>query len=109
MSYEVEVKRTGRGGWAEYREDGRGLRFNWDINAEGAEIYVPPSHKWNIYCEEQGALWATGRRQAILERVAQEYCRQRASKAKWRIEDHWIFISFEPYFIHRFLNKVFGS
>ncbi len=108
MNYEVEVKRTGRGGWTEYREDGRGLRFNWDINTEGAEIYIPPSHEWDNFCEENGALWAKGRRQEILERLAQGYCHQRANKAKWRIEDHWIIISFEPYFIHRFLNKLFG-
>jgi hypothetical protein len=108
MSYTVEIKRTGRAGWAEYREDGRGLRFGWDINTEGAEIYIPPPHEWDFFCEENGAPWAQGRRQEILGRLAQEYCRQRAKKAKWRIEDRWIIISFENYFIHRLLNKLFG-
>ncbi len=109
MNGQVEVKRTGRGGHVTYTEGGVSLRFNWDINAEGEEIYVPPVSEWDAFCEENGAGWAKGRRAEILGRVGQEYCRQRAKKATWRIESHWVIISFENYKTHRFLNWLFGN
>jgi hypothetical protein len=109
MSYKVDIKREGRGGDVIYVEEGKGLQFEWDINSEGVEIYVPTDYEWDGFCEKRGAEWAQGRRQEILEVVAQEYCRQKAKKGKWKIADHWIFISFENYMIGRFLDWILGN
>src|SRR2546423_894642 len=108
MSFEIKIRKTGRAGWMDYIEEGRSLHFRWDLNTEGAEVYVPTPYEWDVFCEKSAADWARGRRQEILERLAQEYCRQRAKKAKWRIADHWILISFENYRIHSLLKKLLG-
>jgi hypothetical protein len=90
MNYHVKIIQSGRTGWINYVEDGKLLPFGWDFSALGIEIYVPSSEEWNEYCDKHKADWAKDRRTEILERLAQEVCRQKAKKAKASINDNWI-------------------
>src|SRR5687767_6271032 len=87
-NYTVEIKKDGIGGWVSYGEGRQRLLFEWDFHSHGIEIYTPPPSEWDAFCEEHAARWAKDRRREILERIAQEYCRQKVRKAEWRIEDH---------------------
>ena len=90
MDYQVKITHIGRSGWVNYLEGDKVLSFGWDFSAIGVEIYVPSPEEWNKYCNEHKADWAKDRRTEILERVAQEVCRQKAKNAKVRINYDWI-------------------
>ena len=94
MNYQVKITQKGRGGWIDYVESEKQLPFGWDFSAIGVEIYVPSPEEWNEYCNEHKADWAKDRRTEILERVAQEVCRQKAKQAKVSIKENWIDIEF---------------
>lgn len=94
MSHKVEIEQTGRGGTITYTEDHGSLSFDWEFAIGGADVFVTPPELWDANCTSRGAVWAVGRRQEILERVADEVRRQKATGASVSIEDQWIHFSF---------------
>src|SRR5947209_1180984 len=72
MNYKVEIDQTGRGGSVSYTEDGQTLSLDWEFAVGGVDIFVPTPEEWDAYWQNRGAIWAAGRRQEILERVAEE-------------------------------------
>ena len=94
MSHKVEIEQTGRGGTVRYFEDGRELTFDWEFTMDGADIFVPTPEQWDLNCRSRGAGWAEGRRQEILERVAEEVRAQKATSSVVNIEDNWIHFVF---------------
>jgi hypothetical protein len=108
MDYEVKYTREGRSGDVFYIEDGLKLPFEWDITTVGFDIYVPMPNEWDAFCENHGAYWAKGRRQEILQRIADEMRRQRAKGAKISIDDTGISFSLEGSLVYRLLSKILG-
>jgi hypothetical protein len=108
MDYTVEITQEGRGGWVYYLEDGVKLPFDWDFSAIGTDIYVPIPAEWDSFCNEHSSYAARGRRQEILERVAEEVRRKKAKTAKVTIDDTGISFSFEHDWLHRLLSKILG-
>ena len=94
MNYKVEVEQSGRGGRIKYEEAGRVLFLDWEFAMDGADLFVPPPEQWDAYWRSRDAVWAEGRRQEILERVAAEVRSQKAAGAKVTIEDNWIHFQF---------------
>jgi hypothetical protein len=94
MSYKVEIQQTGRGGLVKYIEHGGELCFDWEFASRGADIFIPDPLQWDTYCRNHGAGWAEGKRQEILERVAQEVRTQKARNSSVNIEDNWIHFDF---------------
>jgi hypothetical protein len=107
MSYQVIVTYEGRGGFIVYMEDGNCLKFEWEHVQGGVEIITGSAQEWAAICRKQTADRAIGRRQEILERIAQEYKRQKAKRAKIIMESDRIFISFEGYGLFAYLKSLF--
>jgi hypothetical protein len=93
-SYKVEIDQGGRGGRVSYMENQQSLSFDWELSLDGADIFVPTPEQWDAYCRNSAASWAEGRRQEILERVAEETRRERARDSHVTIEDRWIHFDF---------------
>jgi len=108
MTYEVKFTTRGRGGYVYYIEDGIELPFDWDITTVGFDIYVYTPDEWDSFCEQHGAYRAKGRRQEILQRVAEEVRKQQAKSAKVTIDDTGISFSFEGNWTHWLLRKILG-
>jgi len=108
MSYEVEIKRDGRGGWVYYREGKAVLPFDWDITSVGFEVYLPPSVEWDDFCRRNNATRCNDRRAQIVERVAEEVRRKRARKAKVTIDDLGISFSFEGDWLYGLISRILG-
>lgn len=106
MSFEVEITQQGRGGTYYYVEHDAKLPFEWDFSSIGVVIYVPTPEAWDGFCQSHDAIWALGRRQEILQRVAEEVRRRKAKSAKITIEDHWIKLSFKDAWIFRLLKAL---
>jgi hypothetical protein len=94
MNYKVEIDQSGRGGRVSYIENERPLNFDWEFAVNGVDLFVPPPEKWDAYWQSSDADWAKGRRQEILERVADEVRKQKAAGAEVTIEDNWIHFGF---------------
>lgn len=94
MNYVVDIDQSGRGGRISYAENGNTMCFDWEFAINGATVFVPSPDEWDLRCQKEGGGWARGRRQEILERVAQEVRRQKAGSASVSIEDHWIQFEF---------------
>jgi hypothetical protein len=94
VNYKVEIEQTGRGGTITYTEDGGSLLFDWEFAIGGADVFVTTPELWDANCRSRNAAWAEGRRQEILERVAEEVRRQKATSATLSIEDQWIHFDF---------------
>ena len=94
MKYKVEIEQTGRGGTIRYLEDEATLSFDWEFSMDGADVFVPTPEQWDANCEGRHAVWATGRRQEILERIAAKVREQKATSSQVTIEDNWIHFSF---------------
>lgn len=94
MDYHVGFDSAGRAGNVYYTEDGTTLTFWWEFTMDGAVINVPSAAHWDAYCEANSAGWAVGRRQEILERIAEETRERQASSAKVVFEDEWIVFKF---------------
>ena len=92
--YEIEITSGGRSGDIIYKEQGDSLSFWWEFSTDGAMISIPSDKKWNAYCEGENAAWATNRKPEIVERMAAETHRQKASSARIEIEDEWIYLKF---------------
>lgn len=108
MSYEVKIVREGRGGWVYYREHEVTLPFDWDITSDGFEVYLPPSAEWDEFCERNNATHCKGRRQQIVERLAEEVRRKKAQKARVTIDDMGISFSFEGDWLHSLVSRILG-
>ena len=95
MNYKVEIHQSGRGGRISYIEDERAPLFlDWEFALDGADVFVPTPEQWDAYWQNRDAGWAQGRRQEILERVAEEVRKQKAASSKVSIEDNWIHFTF---------------
>jgi hypothetical protein len=90
MSYRVAIDQSGRGGRISYHENENVLFFDWEFSLDGATVFVPSPDEWDARCQSDEASWAKGRRHEILERLAIEVRRQKASSSTISIEDHWI-------------------
>jgi hypothetical protein len=106
VSYEVKIVKEGRGGWAYYREEAATLPFDWDITSDGFEVYLPPSAEWDEFCKQHNATQCQGRRQQIVERLAEEIRRKKAKKAKVSIDDQGISFSFKGDWLHSLMRWV---
>ena len=94
MNYKVEIDQTGRGGGIRYTEDEQALSLDWEFASDGVDVFVPTPEQWDAYWQNRDAAWAAGRRQEILERVAEEVRKQKATSSKVTIEDNWIHFGF---------------
>jgi hypothetical protein len=94
MSYKVEISQSGRGGSINYTENEQALRLDWEFAMDGAYIFVPTPELWDAYWQGNNIQWAAGRRQEILERVAEEVRRQKAQSSKVTIEDDCLHFKF---------------
>jgi hypothetical protein len=94
MNYKVEITQSGRGGTIYYIEDDHRMSFDWEFSMSGATIFVRTPDEWEKNSQSQDASWTSGRRQEILERLAEDVRRQQAPSARIEIEDHWIELTF---------------
>ena len=94
MTYKVEIEQTGRGGTIKYLEQDGMLSFDWEFAINGADIFIPNPEQWDMYWRSSAAVWAVGRRQEILERVAEAVRARQAPNAVVSIEDSWIHFEF---------------
>ena len=108
MNYEITHTQEDRDGYVYYMEDGVKLPFYWEFMVGGFDIYVPTPEKWDSFCEQHDASRAKGRRQEILQRVAEETHKKKAKGAKVSIDDTGISFSFEGSLINRLLHKILG-
>jgi len=108
LKYKVNIVREGRGGWANYTEDGMTLPFDWDITSDGFEIYVPRDDEWDNFCTQNNATQCTSRRKEILERLAEEVRKKKAKNAKVTIDDMGISFSFKGDWLHSLVNRILG-
>jgi hypothetical protein len=96
-NYRVEQEQKGPAGWLYYVERSR-LPFPWEIlGTSGIGITVPTPQEWDAYCEKHGAVWAKGRREKILQRLARRML-QLHGNGYFDMEDDWISINpvYEP-------------
>lgn len=108
MNYEVRIVKDGRGGWVYYLEDKAMLPFDWDTTSDGFEVYLPPSNEWDDFCKKNNATNCIGRRQQIIERLAEEVRRKKAKKATVSIDDQGICFSFEGDWLHSLVSRILG-
>lgn len=94
MSHKIEIEQTGRGGTVKYLESDGELSFDWEFTSDGADIFVPTASQWDLNCRSNNATWAEGRRQEILERVAEEVRARQAPNSVVTVEDCWIHFEF---------------
>jgi len=94
MNYKVEIIQSGRGGSINYIENEQALRLDWEFAMDGAYVFAPTPAQWDAYWQSNNIPWAAGRRQEILERVAEEVRRQKAQTAKVTMDDDCIHFKF---------------
>jgi hypothetical protein len=94
MNYKVEISQSGRGGSIHYTENEQALRLDWEFAIDGAYVFVPTAEVWDAYWQSNKIQWAAGRRQEILERVAEGVRRQQAQSASVTFEDDCIHFKF---------------
>ena len=94
MSYKVEIQQTGRGGTIIYSEDSGSLSFDWEFATDGVDMFVSTPEQWDANCRSRNAGWAEGRRREILELVAAEVRRQKATSSAVTIDDNWVHFNF---------------
>jgi|SRR5437588_5137888 len=109
MQYRTDFITEGRGGLAYYTEDEKSLSFDWDITSVGFEIYVPSPSEWDEFCEQSDFSQCRGRREEILQRLAEEIRKKKAKTAKVTIDDHGISFSFERDWLHSLLSRILGG
>jgi hypothetical protein len=89
--WSVEVIQTGRSGSIAYRESAGLISFYWEFGGGDAVVIISvgDSAVWSSRHP-----WAVGRRREILERVAHEVVRQKASTCRADIdsENGYIYI-----------------
>jgi hypothetical protein len=106
-NYRVEEKQEGRSGHAYYIEQGR-LPFFYEIlGIKGRGLDIPSPEQWDAYCEKHEAEWAKGRRDEILERVAQALLKKWYRHGTYEIiEDRSLNIYPDPSLLSRLLDKL---
>src|SRR6267378_7717435 len=93
--YKVEVQQEGRSGRIVYLEGGESLSFFWEYTIDGVGVAIPITDDWSAYCERAGAYWARGRREEILQNLAQALVK-RYKKGTFELTDHWLNIHQGP-------------
>lgn len=87
--FQVEITDSGRSGGIVYREgDGGEYETWWELAASAdvlAFVLVPTPLKW-----ERQVLWAAGRRDEILTRIAAEIVRQKAPGCAFAVGESFI-------------------
>ena len=91
-TYHVQIGDGGRAGVVRYSEVGGSLEFWREFTEGGAAIAVLDPAQWDA-AHQAAAVWAVGRREEILRRLAREVRRQRAPAARISIEDRWIVLT----------------
>jgi hypothetical protein len=106
-AYKIEDELHSRGGWVFYIEQGR-LPFSWEIlGVKGRGVDIPTPEAWNDYCEKHSANWAKGRRQEIVQRVAEGLLKKWYGDGTYKvIEDRWLNIYPGPSLLSRLLDKL---
>ena len=94
MNYEVDISQSGRGGSINYTENEQALRLDWEFATDGAYVFVPTPEQWDAYWRSNNIQWAAGRRQEILERVAEAVRQQKAQSSQVTIEADSIHFKF---------------
>jgi hypothetical protein len=69
--YNLENVKDGPGGTIFYVEGGGRLPFEWGFIQGGVSLTVPTPAQWDPFCERHGLANGKGRRDEILNRVAQ--------------------------------------
>ena len=77
----------GRSGGIVYREDGGGYETWRELAGDGVVVFVtvPTLLQW-----DRQVLWAVGRREEILTRIAAEAVRQKAPSCTFAVGDRFI-------------------
>jgi hypothetical protein len=101
--YKVEVQQEGRSGRIVYKESGESLSFFWEYIVDGLGVSIPTAEGWDAYCQKDGADWARGRREEILQNVAQALVK-RYKKGSFEVTDHWLNIHQGPSLISRLFS-----
>lgn len=106
-TYKIEDEPHGRGGWAFYVEQGR-LPFSWEIlGNKGRGVDIPLPEEWNAYCEKHETGWAIGRRDEIVQRLADGLLKNWYGNGTYEIvEDHWLNIYPGASLLSRLLDKL---
>ena len=107
VEYKVKEIQDGRAGWIIYTEDGKELRFPWEMISRGIGVSVPDASEWDAYCEKRSAGWAKGRRREILERVAEGARRRYWGATTVTFEEKWLTVQHGDFWLIRWLNKLF--
>jgi hypothetical protein len=88
-TFAVRVEGRGRTGSVIYTEGEHTARFYWEFG--GGEVVViidvPPPDEW-----DRQMTWAAGRRDATLEWIAAEVCKQVCKGCPFRIEERAIVV-----------------
>jgi hypothetical protein len=83
--WHVTIKQVAQYGTIHYFEVDQSaeIKFSWEFGGGSVivMIFSPPEVSW-----DKNYPWAAGRRQQIIERVAQETVRQRAPRNRYEIE-----------------------
>lgn len=107
--YQIEMNQFGREGEIFYIEQSR-LPFSWEIlggTKWGAGVTIPSPREWDKYCEKNKANWAKGRRDEIVQRIAQALSKHWYKNGTFEIEkDIWLNIYSGPSLLTRLLNKL---
>ena len=86
--YSVTITTDGRSGHVQYSE---GIlhshQFYWEFGGGDvvASIDVPRAHEW-----DRKIPWAAGRRDEVLQRLAEEVCRQQCPTCQPSFDDGWV-------------------
>ncbi len=107
--YRIEMEQVGREGTVFYIEESR-LPFDWEIlggTKGGAGLTIPAPKEWDMYCEKNKATWAKGRRDEIIQKVAQALANNWYKNGTFEIDqDIWLNIYPGPNLLTRLLNKL---
>jgi hypothetical protein len=77
QNWKVTIQGDGRSGIIEYWEEEKRIEFGWEIGgAKGIILIIQGPEPWDW---DKSNPWAAGRRDEILNRVANEAIRQRAT------------------------------
>lgn len=92
--YRVVITDQGHAGTVEYVEGDLRLPLWWEFTTGGAWVWAPSPVQWDAYWASSGAPQAAGRRDEILQRVARECVRQRATSVSFEVDEDGVSLRF---------------